>query len=108
MTLKITIAAGLVSPGVAAALHSAPPAGRPPLPAPPRSARASAAAAPAKYRGWLNRNCVPCHNKKSPLPADHPVSLEANLDDLLANADTWERVLKKLSVRAMPPPGVPH
>jgi hypothetical protein len=69
---------------------------------------ANAAAEAAKYRAWLNKNCVTCHNTKSPLPADRPVSLEASLDDLLANAETWERVLKKLSVRAMPPPGLPH
>jgi hypothetical protein len=37
------------------------------------------------------------------------VDLEkASLDDVVANADTWERVLRKLSVRAMPPQGVPH
>jgi len=98
MKSKVTIAAGVLSLGVAAALHSATPTAEP----------ANTAAEAAKYRTWLNKNCVTCHNKKSPLPADHPVSLEASLDDLLANADTWERVLKKLSVRAMPPPGVPH
>ena len=32
----------------------------------------------------------------------------ANLDDVSASAATWERVLRKLSVRAMPPQGVPH
>ena len=38
-----------------------------------------------------------------------PVNLEsASLDDLLPHAATWERVLRKLSVRAMPPQGMPH
>ena len=32
----------------------------------------------------------------------------ANLDDLTANGAMWERVLRKLSVRAMPPQGMPH
>ena len=32
----------------------------------------------------------------------------ASLDDLLPQADTWERVLRKLSARAMPPQGMPH
>ena len=32
----------------------------------------------------------------------------ASLDDLLPQAETWERVLRKLSVRAMPPQGMPH
>jgi hypothetical protein len=37
------------------------------------------------------------------------VDLEkANLDDVVASAATWERVLRKLSVRAMPPQGTPH
>ena len=57
----------------------------------------------------LNRYCVGCHNSRNPQPANEPVNLEtANLDDLSANAATWERVLRKLSVRAMPPQGMPH
>ena len=32
----------------------------------------------------------------------------ASLDNLLSQAETWERVLRKLSVRAMPPQGMPH
>src|SRR6478736_7455237 len=60
----------------------------------------------AKYRAWVNKNCVGCHNAKSLQPANDPVNLEAaSLDDLLGSAGTWERVLRKLSVRAMPPPG---
>jgi hypothetical protein len=62
----------------------------------------------ATSRAFLNKNCVTCHNKKNPLPGDHPVNLEAGFDDLTANAETWERVLRKLSVRAMPPPGMPR
>src|SRR5262249_46924461 len=42
-------------------------------------------------------------------PADDPVNLEAaSVDDVLTSAATWERVLRKLSVRAMPPPGAKH
>ncbi|HTA42425.1 MAG TPA: DUF1592 domain-containing protein [Bryobacteraceae bacterium] len=61
-----------------------------------------------KYRAFLNKNCVTCHNKRTPLPGDHPVNLEAGFDDLISNSETWERVLRKLSVRAMPPPGMPR
>jgi len=32
----------------------------------------------------------------------------ASFDDLASHAATWERVLRKLSVRAMPPPGMPR
>ena len=67
------------------------------------------AAEAAKHRAWLNKNCVGCHNSRTASPPEAPVNLEAaSLDDLLPQADTWERVLRKLSVRAMPPQGVPH
>ncbi len=74
---------------------------------------ASAPAAPenpaAKYRTWLNQNCVGCHSNRVKQPADDPVNLEAaSTDDLLKNAATWERVLRKLAVRAMPPQGNRH
>jgi hypothetical protein len=79
--------------------------------APARSQTAPAATVnDAKtYRAFVNQYCVSCHNSKSPQPASHPVDLEkASLDNVLADADTWERVLRKLSVRAMPPQNMPH
>ncbi len=61
------------------------------------------------YRAWVNQYCVSCHNTRNPLPAFDPVDLEkASLDDVVTSAATWERVLRKLSVRAMPPQGMPH
>jgi hypothetical protein len=75
--------------------------------APQAAAKAGAAAAggdAATHRAFLNQYCVSCHNSKAPQPATHPVDLEkVRLDDVLADAETWERVLVKLSVRAMPP-----
>jgi hypothetical protein len=69
----------------------------------------SAAAETAKHRAWLKQYCVGCHNERNPLPANDPVKLDsANLDDVIADAAMWERVLRKLSVRAMPPQGSPH
>ena len=57
----------------------------------------------------MKQYCVGCHNTRNPLPANDPVNLEtASLDDVLPHAATWERVLRKLSVRAMPPQGMPH
>ena len=62
-----------------------------------------------KYQAWVKQYCVGCHNTRNPLPANDPVNLEtATLNNLLPNAATWERVLRKLSVRAMPPQGLPH
>jgi len=61
------------------------------------------------YRAFLNQYCVSCHNTKAPQPAAYPVDLEkASLDNVLTDAETWERVLRKLSVRAMPPQNMPH
>jgi mono/diheme cytochrome c family protein len=67
------------------------------------------AAGPVEYRAWLNKYCVGCHSNRSAQPSNEPVNLEsASLDDVVAHAATWERVLRKLSVRAMPPQGTPH
>jgi hypothetical protein len=72
------------------------------------TAGASAAAA-AKYGAWLNQYCVGCHNSRTKSPADDPVNLEtADLENLLPQAATWERVIRKLAVRAMPPQGSKH
>jgi hypothetical protein len=81
----------------------------------PAVGQAAAAGAPvsvadaAKYRAWLNQNCVGCHNSRVKQPPDDPVNLEsANTADLLPNAAAWERVVRKLAVRAMPPQGSRH
>src|SRR5687768_10358300 len=63
----------------------------------------------AAQRAYLKQYCVSCHGNRNPQPASEPVNLEAaNLDDLTAQGAMWERVLRKLSVRAMPPQGMPH
>jgi mono/diheme cytochrome c family protein len=75
----------------------------------PAQPQVSRAAEAARYRTWLNQNCVGCHSNRVKQPADEPINLEsASVDDLLANATTWERVLRKLAVRAMPPQGSKH
>ena len=75
-------------------------------PARPEISRAADA---AKYRTWLSQNCVGCHSNRSKNPADDPVNLEtASTSDVAANAAMWERVVRKLAVRAMPPPGARH
>jgi mono/diheme cytochrome c family protein len=70
---------------------------------------AASVADAAKYRTWLNQNCVGCHNSRTKSPAEDPVNLEtASVENLLPQAATWERVLRKLAVRAMPPQGSKH
>jgi mono/diheme cytochrome c family protein len=120
--LVITGAAGCLA---AAALLVAQTGGAPQ--AQPKSAAAApvrAAAAPAavrvstsaptaadagKSRAFLDKYCVGCHNPKAKLPAADPLVLDSSAsDDMLGHAATWERVIRKLNVRAMPPAGMPR
>jgi hypothetical protein len=74
----------------------------------PRSTTPAAAEA-EKHRAWLNQNCLACHNSRTAQPSNDPVNLETvSVSDLLPHAATWERVLRKLAARAMPPQGMPH
>ncbi|HET9358458.1 MAG TPA: DUF1592 domain-containing protein [Vicinamibacterales bacterium] len=66
------------------------------------------AAAPVAYQAMVGKYCVGCHNTRNPLPAGAPLALDtASLVDPGADAATWERVVKKLGVGAMPPQGSP-
>jgi mono/diheme cytochrome c family protein len=63
---------------------------------------------PLAYQAMMTRYCVGCHNTRNPLPAGAPLALDTvNLADPGADAATWERVVKKLGVGAMPPQGAP-
>ena len=63
----------------------------------------------AKHQAWIKQVPHLVHNSRTASPANEPVNLEtASLTNLLPQAATWERVLRKLSVRAMPPQGMPH
>ena len=74
----------------------------------PPAAAAAHEEAPLAYKGMLDRYCVGCHNERNPLPAGAPLALDkANLADPGADAATWERVVRKLGVGAMPPQGSP-
>jgi mono/diheme cytochrome c family protein len=104
MATKIAISGTLVSFGMVALLV----AQTVPLPDGRGSDRSTAAEA-AKARAFADKYCVGCHNKRAALPADGPVNLESTaFDDLLGHAATFERVIRKLSVRAMPPQGLPR
>jgi mono/diheme cytochrome c family protein len=62
-----------------------------------------AATAPDSPRAVLNRFCVPCHNEKLRTAG---LALDA-IDAANVNAatETWEKVVRKLRSRAMPPAG---
>ena len=90
---SIVLTAALVSFGIAA----------------PLIAQTSGTTDAGKSRAFVNKYCIACHSKRAANPAEAPVNLEpASFDDLLGHAETWERVIRKLSVRAMPPPGLPR
>lgn len=94
--------AGIVLTGTALILAQAP-AATAPKPATPAVTTANT------QRVFIDKYCINCHNTKAPQPAASPVDLEkANLDDVLKDAEMWERVLRKLSVRAMPPQNMPR
>jgi cytochrome c5 len=68
----------------------------------------SALESPIAYQPMVTKYCVGCHNTRTPLPAGAPLALDtANFADPGADALTWERVVKKLGVGAMPPQGSP-
>ena len=64
--------------------------------------------APSTFEPMVAKYCVGCHNTRNPLPAAAPLALDkVNFTDPGADALTWERVVKKLGVGAMPPQGSP-
>jgi hypothetical protein len=70
---------------------------------------ACAAPAPPEYHALVTKYCVTCHTEKAKLPASSPLVLEKlDLDNIAADQFTWERVVRKLGVGAMPPQGAPH
>jgi mono/diheme cytochrome c family protein len=61
---------------------------------------------PEAHRKMLNTYCLGCHNSKIKVGG---LALDGlNLQSPVANAETWEKALKKLRGRLMPPPGSPQ
>jgi hypothetical protein len=90
-------------PTAAAPLRTAPVA-----PAPQPATSHLTLPATADFQPMVTRYCVGCHNTRNPLPAGAPLALDTvNLADPGADPATWERVVKKLGVGAMPPQGAP-
>ena len=71
-------------------------------------ARQPSAAAPpsAAHRDVINRYCVSCHNSR--LTSGGLALDEAVTHDIGRNPDVWEKVVRKLRVRQMPPVGMPR
>ena len=63
------------------------------------------AAVPAR-QAFLTQYCVTCHNQR--LQTGGLVLETADLGDVGADAETWEKVVRKLHGGLMPPPGAPR
>jgi len=77
-------------------------------PAPSPVAPIAATATPSldTYRPMLDRYCVTCHNDRAKTGG---LSLAGqNLKDVVADAPTWEKVIRKLNAGMMPPGGMPR
>ena len=74
---------------------------------PARFEQSTGAAAPAgsPHHALLNRYCVTCHNEK--LKTGGLVLTALDPDNVGSQAEVWERVVRKLRARAMPPRGMP-
>ena len=65
----------------------------------------SVSGAPA-YREILDKYCVTCHNQR--LKTAGLMLDNADLGQVPGKAETWEKVVRKLQARAMPPQGAPR
>src|SRR5215468_6146248 len=60
----------------------------------------------AQYSAVVEHYCYECHDYAG---QEAGLTLEgANLQDIGAHAEVWEKVARKLRGRMMPPPGEPH
>jgi mono/diheme cytochrome c family protein len=67
-------------------------------------------AAPIQPHALISQYCVTCHNQKARTAGLLLDNLAADLDtgNVGAHAETWEKVVRKLRVGAMPPQGMPR
>jgi hypothetical protein len=67
------------------------------------------AAAPAPPRDVLDKYCVNCHTERAKERGAVPISLDnADVSNPAAQAELWEKVIRKLRAGVMPPPGSPR
>jgi hypothetical protein len=60
-------------------------------------------------RALLDRYCLTCHTQKAKERGAVPIALDAlDLSNVPADAETWEKVVRKVRSGLMPPPGAPR
>ncbi len=75
----------------------------------PALAQQTAASTPGtaeEFKAVFTRYCFTCHNER--LKTADLILSQANVDDPIASADVWEKVIGKLRGRWMPPMGMPR
>jgi len=74
--------------------------------APPQQPAPAPAAAVSQQRALVNQYCMGCHNEKLKTAGLELSSV--NVDHIDQNPDVWEKVLRKVRARYMPPYGLPR
>ena len=67
---------------------------------------AAPALSPESVKASLDKYCIGCHNTR--MKAGDLVLVDIATDRLAPRAEAWEKVVRKLRVGAMPPPGNPR
>jgi hypothetical protein len=70
-------------------------------PAPPGSQLGALPANPSSERALLDRYCVPCHNER--IKTAGLLLDTMDVGQIGAHAEVWERVVRRLRARTMPP-----
>ena len=63
-------------------------------------------AAVSPNRALINQYCLGCHNDKAKVAGLDLTT--SNIDNVESNSDLWEKVLRKVRARYMPPAGLPR
>jgi mono/diheme cytochrome c family protein len=72
------------------------------------AARATGAAAQPDFQALIKTNCATCHNSALPKPAGGLALDKENVQTAAEHPEIWEKVVRKLRGRLMPPPGSPQ
>ena len=100
----VAMVVGLAGGGFAAAGPS-----QAPEPAVPEVAREERGSEIAGHAALLARYCVTCHNPRLAARGTVPIELESvDLEDVPAQAEIWEKVIRKVRTGTMPPLGRPR
>src|ERR1700693_1206984 len=67
------------------------------------------AQAVSPQRAFLDRYCLTCHTQKAKERGAVPIALDTlDLANVPADAEVWEKVLRKMQAGLMPPQGAPR